>query len=97
MATLSFRLVYDGLDATHHRMPKRLEKQIVAGTQELLGAHAYFLTEGRIPQSIMDHSKYFRIDDFRQKDGSWETITDITIALIAVDFLKEYVRTLRNL
>ena len=81
------RLVYDGLGATRHEMPARFEKQITAGAQEFLGAHAYFLTEGRIPKHVADHSEYSQIYDVRQRNGSWETIFTIGIAGL---FFKKY-------
>ncbi len=94
MTSLTFRLVYDGLGATHHRMPTSLEKQITAGAQEFLGAHAYFFTEGKIPGYIGDHAKYFQIHDFRQRDGSWEALFQIDLANVASEFVTEYVREL---
>lgn len=94
MASHTLRLVYDGLEATHHKMPTGLEKQITAGAQEFLGAHAYFFTEGRIPANVNDHSRYFHVHDFRQRDGSWEAIFAIDVANVATDFVKEYVREL---
>lgn len=94
MSSHSLRLVYDGLGATHHRMPTSLEKQITAGAQEFLGAHAYFFTEGRIPVNIGDRSKLFHIHDLRQKNGSWEAIYAIDLANVASDFVIQYVREL---
>ena len=44
MTTHTLRLVYDGLGSTQHKMPPSLEKQITVGSQEFLGAHAYFFT-----------------------------------------------------
>ena len=94
MASITFRLVYDGLGATLHKMPTSLEKQITAGAQEFLAAHAFFFTEGRIPTNVGDHSKYFHIHDFRQRDGSWEAIFTIDLANVASEFVSEYVREL---
>ncbi len=68
-------------------MPTALEKQITAGAQEFLGAHAYFFTEGRIPTNVSDHSRYFHIHDVRRRDGSWEASFVIDIA---TEFFKEY-------
>lgn len=94
MASHTLRLVYDGLEATGHKMPTSLEKQITAGAQEFLGAHAYFFTEGRIPANVNDHSRYFHVHDLRQRDGSWEAIFAIDVANVATEFVKEYVREL---
>lgn len=94
MASHTLRLVYDGLEAAHHKMPTSLEKQVTAGAQEFLSAHAYFFTEGRIPANVNDHSRYFRVHDFRQRDGSWEAIFAIDVANVATEFVKEYVREL---
>lgn len=94
MASHTLRLVYDGLEATHHKMPTSLVKQITAGAQEFLGAHAYFFTEGRIPANVNDHSRYFRVHDLRQRDGSWEAIFAIDVANVASEFVQEYVREL---
>ncbi len=88
MASHTLRLVYDGLDASRHQMPTSSVKQIVAGAQEFLGAHAYFLTEGRIPTNINDHSRHFRLHDIRQRDGSWEAHFLIDL------FVDEYLRNL---
>lgn len=93
-ASLTLRLVYDGLGATHHKMPTSLEKQITAGAQEFLGAHAYFFTEGRIPTNVGDHSRYFHIHDYRQRDGSWEALFTIDFSTVASEFAQEYVREL---
>lgn len=94
MALHALRLVYDGLDATHHKMPTSLEKQITAGAQEFLGAHAYFFTEGRIPTHVNDQSDYFHIHDMRQRDGSWEATFSIDVATVASQFVKDYVQAL---
>ena len=94
MASLTLRLVYDGLGATHHKMPTSFEKQITAGAQEFLGAHAYFFTEGRIPANVADHSRLFNIHDLRQRDGSWEALYNIDIANVATEFMTEYIREL---
>jgi hypothetical protein len=75
-------------------MPTSLEKQITADAQEFLGAHAYYLTEGRIPTNVGDHSKHLHIHDFRQRDGSWEALFTIDLANVASEFLTEYVREL---
>lgn len=93
-ASLTLRLVYDGLGATHHKMPTSLEKQITAGAQEFLGAHAYFFTEGRIPTNVGDRSRYFHIHDYRQRDGSWEALFTIDFSTVASEFAQEYVREL---
>ena len=93
-ASITLRLVYDGLGATHHKMPTSLEKQITAGAQEFLGAHAYFFTEGRIPTNVGDHSRHFHIHDFRQKDGSWEALFTVDFSTVATEFAQEYVREL---
>jgi hypothetical protein len=69
-------------------MPPSLEKQITAGAQEFLGAHAYFYTEGRIPANVQDHSRYFQLHDLRQKNGSWEAQYVIDL------FVDEYIRNL---
>lgn len=94
MPSCTFKLVYDELGATQHRMPPSLEKQITVGAQEFLGAHAYFFTEGRIPTNIGDHSKYFHIHDFRTRRGSWEALYTLDVTTIASEFALEYVREL---
>jgi len=94
MASHTLRLVYDGLEATDHKMPTSLEKQITSGAQEFLGAHACFFTEGRIPSNVNDHSRYFHVYDLRQRDGSWEAIFQIDVANVASEFVKEYIREL---
>ena len=94
MASHTFRLVYDGLGATEHKMPTALEKQIAAGAQEFLGAHAHFFTEGRIPTNINDHSRHFSVHDVRRKHGSWEAIFEVAIGVTAGSFLKEYLSAL---
>ncbi len=95
MASHTLRLVYDGLGATRHVMPPSLERQITAGAQEFLGAHAYFFTEGRIPQSVQDHSRYFQLHDLRQRDGSWEAFYVVDVASgLASEFAKEYAKEL---
>jgi hypothetical protein len=91
MQSHTFRLVYDGLGATRHGMPPRFEKQITAGAQEFLGAHAYFLTEGRIPKNVTDHSEYFQIYDVRQRNACWEAIFTVGIASL---FFKKYIEEL---
>jgi hypothetical protein len=98
MASHTLRLVYDGLGATQHKMPPRYERQITAGAQEFLGAHAYFFTEGRVPPKVSDHSHNFCIDDIRQKDGCWEANFAINIfgIYIASVFLKKYTEELTN-
>ena len=94
MTTHTFRLVYDGLGATRHKMPPSLVKQITAGAQEFLGSHAYFFTEGQIPTNVQDHSKQFQIHDWRQRDGSWEGIFVIDIGSAASEFFAQYVKEL---
>ena len=94
MSSCTFKLVYDGLGATQHRMPTSLEKQITSGAQEFLGAHAYFFTEGRIPTNVADHSRYFHIHDFRTQRGSWEALYTLDLTTIASDFILEYAREL---
>ena len=94
MATHTLRLVYDGLSAALNRMPTGLEKQITAGAQEFLGAHAYFFTEGRIPINVGDRSRFFRIHDVRHKEGSWEAIFAIDVTTIVSSFGAEYTREL---
>src|SRR5262249_9434683 len=71
-----------------------LVKQITAGAQEFLGAHAYFFTEGRIPENVNDHSPLFHIHDMRRRQGSWEAIFAIDLSNVATEFGKEYVREL---
>lgn len=94
MVSLTLKLVYDGLGATHHRMPTSLEKQVTAGAQEFLGAHAYFFVGGRIPTNVGDHSKYFHVHDLRKREGSWEALFTIDLADVASEFVTEYVREL---
>lgn len=94
MASHALKLTYDGLGATQHKMPTSLEKQVTGGAQEFLGAHAYFFTEGRIPENVGDRSKRFHIHDLRKRSGSWEAIYAIDFAKIASDFLNEYTREL---
>ena len=94
MAQHEFKLVYDGLGATNHVMPTSIEKQITSGAQEFLGAHAYFFTEGRVPDNVGDHSRYFHIHDLRQRDGSWEAIYAVEISTFASGVLAEYIREL---
>lgn len=94
MASITLRLVYNGLDATWHRMPTSFVKQITAGAQEFLGAHAYFFAEGKIPVNVLDSSRSFRIDDIRQRDGSWEALFTIELANVASEFVTEYVRAM---
>ena len=90
MTTHTLRLVYDGLGSTQHKMPPSLEKQITVGSQEFLGAHAYFFTEGQIPANIQDHSKRFQLLDLRQRDACWEASYLIDILPVASEFLSEY-------
>ena len=75
-------------------MPTNYVKQITTGAQEFLGAHAYFFTEGIVPTNVNDHSNYFRIHDWRQRDGSWEAIFQIDVADVATELLKQYFREL---
>jgi hypothetical protein len=72
MNTIELKLIYDGLEATQHRMAPSLVKQITAGAQEFLGAHAFYYTTGSVPANVNDHSESFRIHDIRQRNGSWE-------------------------
>jgi hypothetical protein len=75
-------------------MPTSLEKQITAGAQEFLGAHAYFFTEGRIPLNVADRSRLFQIHDVRLRKGRWEAIYAIDLANVASEFVTQYVREL---
>jgi hypothetical protein len=95
MAVHKLRLVYDGMGATHHKMPPSLVKQITAGAQEFLGSHAYFFTEGRIPTNVNDHSRYFQLHDLQQRNGSWEAVYIIELVSgLANDFVQEYAKEL---
>lgn len=91
MSSHELRLVYDGLEATHHKMPTSFEKQVIAGAQEFLGSHAFFFTEGTIPTNVNDHSKHFRLHGIRQRDACWEAIFGIDLNFIAPEIVQEYV------
>jgi hypothetical protein len=80
MTTHTLKLVYDGLGATHHKMAPSLEKQITAGAQEFLGAHAYFFTEGQIPASIQDHTKRFQIVSVRARLRPWSETNRLSVS-----------------
>ncbi|MDX2265530.1 MAG: hypothetical protein NW215_11230 [Hyphomicrobiales bacterium] len=87
MGSHTLRLEFDGLGAARHEMPTALEKQITAGAQEFLGAHAYYFTTGRVPINVNDHNQYFQIKDIRISNGSWVATF---ICIIAYDLLKKY-------
>ncbi len=97
MTTVTLRLVYDGLGATHHKMPSSMVKQITTGAQEFLGAHAYYFTEGKIPANVADHSAFFRIHDIRESHGSWIAQFTVELQSVPSEFLVEYVREVTKL
>jgi hypothetical protein len=84
MANYVLRLHYDGLGAADGKMPTSFEKQITTGAQMFLGAHAYYHTERRIPNAVMDHSRHFQVHDVRYQRGSWEALYEVSFAGLVV-------------
>lgn len=64
-------LRYDGLDAAYYGgIGTSGSKQVVAGAQMLLGAHAHYYLSGFIPERINDNAPGFVIRDLGRKRGS---------------------------
>jgi hypothetical protein len=64
-------LKYDGLDAAYYGgIGTSGSKQVVAGAQMLLGAHAHYYLSGFIPERINDNAPGFVIRDLGRKRGS---------------------------
>lgn len=101
------KLVYDGLDAAQHQMPQSLERQIADGMQRFVGAQLSYFVEGRVPDKIMDRTKYYQLHDFRQRPACWIAESNAVLATgvvatgyflgsvakdVAGDLLKEFVK-----
>ncbi len=71
MHSLSLKLVYDGLDASEHRMPLPYPTKISKGAHLFLGVNAYLLTQGHLPKQIRSQSKFFSIDNVQHGPGCW--------------------------
>ena len=64
-------LRYDGLDASYYGgIGTSGSKQVIAGAQTLLGAHAHYYLSGAIPERINDNAPGFVIRDLGRKRGS---------------------------
>ena len=64
-------LRYDGLDASYYGgIGTSGSKQVVAGAQMLLGAHAHYYLSGAIPERINDNAPGFVVRDLGRKRGS---------------------------
>jgi hypothetical protein len=64
-------LRYDGLDASYYGgIGTSGSKQVIAGAQMLLGAHAHYYLSGAIPDRINDNAPGFVIRDLGRKRGS---------------------------
>lgn len=79
MTVHRLKLVYDGLDAADHHMPQSLERQVAEGLQIFAGAQVSYFVEGRVPDRIMDRTKYYQLHDFRQRPACWIAEMDISI------------------
>ena len=64
-------LKFDGLDASYYGgIGTSGSKQVVAGAQLLLGAHAHYYLSGCVPERINDNAPGFVIRDLGRKRGS---------------------------
>jgi hypothetical protein len=64
-------LRYDGLDATYYGgIGTSGSKQVVAGAQMLLGAHAHYYQSAAVPDRINDSAPGFVIRDLGRRHGS---------------------------
>jgi hypothetical protein len=64
-------LRYDGLDASYYGgIGTSGSKQVVAGAQMFLGAHAHYYLSGAIPERINDNAPGFVVRDLSRKRGS---------------------------
>lgn len=75
-------LRYHGLDASYYGgIGTSGSKQVVAGAQMLLGAHAHYYLSGAIPERINDNAPGFVIRDLGRKRGS--LIAEFLVVLLA--------------
>ncbi len=75
------RLRYDGLRAETGELAPSASKQVIAGAQMFLGAHAHYFTEARIPDRILDRTHSYEIGDLARRRGSWEA--DFALNILA--------------
>lgn len=75
-------LKYDGLDAAYYGgIGTGGSKQVVAGAQILLGAHAHYYQSATVPDRINDSAPGFVIRDLGRKRGS--LIAEFLVVLMA--------------
>lgn len=64
-------LRYDGLDAaTENGIGTAGSKQVIAGAQMFLGAHAHYYLGATVPDKINDHAPGYFIRDLGRRQGS---------------------------
>ena len=76
---VEIKLVDDGLDAAENRMPESLKRQISEGMQIFAGAQLSYFVEGRVPDKIMDRTRYYRLHDFQERPACWIAELDISV------------------
>jgi hypothetical protein len=75
-------LRYDGLDAAYYGgIGTGGSKQVIAGAQILLGAHAHYYQSATVPDRINDNASGFVIRDLGRKRGS--LIAEFLLVLMA--------------
>lgn len=90
MHSLSLKLVYDGLDASEHRMPLPYQTKIAKGAHLFLGVNAYLLTEGRLPKRIRSQSKFFSIHNVQHGTGCWYSQYSVEFTTAATFLFANY-------
>ena len=73
------KLVYDGLGAAENRMPESLKRQISEGMQIFVGAQLSYFVEGRVPDRVMERTRYYELHDFQERPACWIAEQDITL------------------
>ncbi len=75
------RLRYDGLSAERGEIGTSASKQIISGSQMLLGANAHYFLNHQVPHRINDRGVGYEIMDYGRQRGSY--IADFVIAIAA--------------
>ena len=79
MTVHRLKLVYDGLGATENRMSESLKRQISEGMQIFVGAQLSYFVEGRVPDRVMERTRYYELHDFQERPACWIAEQDITL------------------
>ena len=93
LATHNLRLEFGGLRAGADSLPPSQAVRVISGAREFLGAHAYYLTEGKIPQYVQERGKHFSIECSARGGLEWKF--QIVVDPRAHDFLQRRVGQLR--